>query len=502
VTARRVSHIMIGVGALALAGVAFSMFLGGMGSFLVFVALGLLATVGFIVSWRAATRHSEGAPDHRGPERALSQDSMGGDLMSKAARVFWMLVWLGGLAIGGSIILSITASRVGEHKSSTYGHAYSQFRDSWGGEIGIVPPEFALERVYTVEVYNKESEKYETEYRTEQIPLIPDSITIDSVVDYGEQERGLLRFNAFEAHTTETHTIPNQTEYSGKLLVTLANPQNANLMYDFSVSVPEKGTELLRPVMEESLVVASELRPGEKLVVVITYATKGMDIFKYNLSAYRNKVIDSLEARIALNTQDFEIYRFGLPHETEMTATGANIRFKIEDFSTTQDLGISFDSKQAYLDQIESLMRYSPVSLLLYLGAIFIFAQILSVRFNVLHYLFIAAIDVFYYLFVSYLIRFFGVGLTFAMSIALTAAMFLVYCPNVFGWRFSRRVAGPYLFASTVLLSLVFLMPIFRGILFVTLVFLVFMSIMVAVSRSNISQWPILTGEAAAEEGA
>ena len=101
-------------------------------------------------------------------------------------------------------------------------------------------------------------------------------------------------------------------------------------------------------------------------------------------------------------------------------------------------------------------------------------------------------IDVFYYLFVAYLIRYFGIFPTFGISILLTALMFLLYCPNVFGWRFASRVAGVYLFLLTVVFSLIFLMPIFRGLMFVVLVFVIFMSIMIFVSRSDISKWPIV----------
>ena len=80
---------------------------------------------------------------------------------------------------------------------------------------------------------------------------------------------------------------------------------------------------------------------------------------------------------------------------------------------------------------------------------------------------------------------------TFGIAIILTALMFLVYCPNVFGWRFATRVVGVYLFLLTVVFSLIFLMPIFRGLLFVILIFLIFMSAMIFISRSDISQWSI-----------
>lgn len=412
--------------------------------------------------------------------------------MNTSTRVFLMLVWLGGLALAGSIILSLTASRVGEHKSSTYGNAYVQFQNSWGGEIGIVPPQFSLVRKYTESEFNSTSKQYEVVEKTEKFALVPRSISIDSNLDYGEQERDLLIFNAFEAKNQETYILVNKTGYEGELTVNVTKPENANLLYDYTITIPSRNNLVVRPVMEKAIVLISDLAVGEQVEVIVTYSTKGMDVFKYNLSAYQDNVIEGLKANIKLNTKEFEIYRFGLPHETKTTTNGADIQFSVDDFSTTQDMGVTFISKQRYLDQIQSLMNYSPMSLTLFLVVIFFFSQIYAVKFNAFHYLFLAMIDVFYYLFVAYLIRFFGVVPTFGIAILLTAIMFLVYCPNVFGWWFASRVAGVYLFLLTVVFSLIFLMPIFRGLLFVILIFLIFMSIMIFVSRSDMSKWNIM----------
>ncbi|HET9911518.1 MAG TPA: hypothetical protein VFQ13_06490 [Anaerolineales bacterium] len=411
--------------------------------------------------------------------------------MNTAGKIFAMLVWLGVLAVAGSFILALTAARVGEHKSSTYGNAYNQFQSSWGGEISISPPEYAILRRYTVSQYNKDAKAYEDVEKEERLPLIPKSIKIDSVVNYGEQERDLLIFNAFEAQNTETYVVANTTDYSGGLLMRVTKPKNANLMYDYRIVLPND--QIIRPVMQKEILLSSEMAKGGQVEIVVTYTTKGMDIFKYNLSAFQDSVIEGLQANIKLNTNEFEIYRFGLPHTTDITPTGATIQFDVDDFSTTQDLGVTFISKQRYLDQIQSLLNYSPMSLILFLVVIFFFSQIYAIKFNAFHYLFLAMIDVFYYLFVAYLVRFFGIIPTFGISIALTAAMFFLYCPNVFGWRFAIRVAGVYLFLLTVIFSLIFLMPIFRGLLFVVLIFVVFMSIMSFVSRSDISKWPIMS---------
>lgn len=409
-------------------------------------------------------------------------------------RVIGMLVWLGVLAIAGSIILTITAARVGEHKSSTYGNAYIQFQNSWGGEIGIVPPEFSLLRTYTETQYNKDSKQYEEVEKSERYPLIPKTIKIDSLLDYGEQEQDLLIFNAFEARTTETHVIENKTAYSGELQIKMTKPDNANLLYDYTIVIPSKSNLVFLPIMDQTVTILPDFAPGDNLEIVLTYTTKGMDVFKYNLSAYKNSVIENVHADVNVNVNEFGIYRFGLPHDTEIAKDGAHIEFDADNFVTTQDLGITFLAKQRYLDQIQSLINYSPMSLVLFLVVVFIFSQIYAVKFNAFHYLFLGMIDVFYYLFVAYLIRFFGVTITFGVSILLTAIMFLLYCPNVFGWRFASRVVGSYLFLLTVVFSLIFLMPVLRGLLFVVLIFLVFMSIMVFVSRSDISKWPVVSG--------
>jgi hypothetical protein len=414
--------------------------------------------------------------------------------MNASTRIFGMLVWLGGLLVVGAVLLALTAARVGEHKSSTYGYAYFLFQEGWGGEIGIVPPAFSLQRSYTVSQYNKDAEIYEDVVKVEHYNLVPKSIDISTDLDYAEKIRSLLAFNAFEVHNRETYTLVNTTEYAGELQVKVTKPENANLLYDYTIAIPSKGDLVVRPVMDGSVALLPSLGVGEQVEVIITYSTKGMDIYKYNLSAYQNNVIQGLTAKIELNTREYAIYREGIPHTEEATPDGASLQFTVNDFSTTQDMGVAFLEKQRYLDQIQNLMNYSPISLGLFLLVIFLFSQIFAVRFNAFHYLFLGMIDVFYYLFVAYLIRFFGILPTFGISIALTAAMFLLYAPNVFGKWFAFRVVGVYLALLTVVFSLIFLMPIFQGLLFVVLIFVIFMSVMVFVGRSDISQWPIVSG--------
>lgn len=410
--------------------------------------------------------------------------------MNASGRLFAILLWLVALVVAGSLVLELTAARVGEHKSSTYGYAYVLFQQGWGGEIGLIPPEFTLKRDYTEQVFNKDADRYEDVARTATYQIVPRSIDIQSDVVYAEKVRSLLVFNAFEVHNEETYVIVNTTDYAGELQVKVTKPENANIMYDYTITLP--GDQVVRPVMGSAVVLLPAMPKGEQVEVVIRYSTKGMDIFKYNLSAYQNNIIQGLKARFTINTREYAIYREGLPHTETFNGDNAVLEFEVKDFSTTQDMGVAFLQKQMYLDRIQSLMNFSPVSLILFLVVVFFFSQIFAVRFNAFHYFFLGVVDVFYYLFVAYLIRFFSIIPTFAIAVVLTAAMFLLYSPNVFGKWFAYRVVGLYLFLLTVVFSLIFLLPIFQGLLFVVLVFLIFTSIMVFTARSDISNWHIL----------
>lgn len=410
--------------------------------------------------------------------------------MNASGRLFAILLWLVALIVAGSLVLELTAARVGEHKSSTYGYAYVLFQQGWGGEIGLIPPEFTLKRDYTEQVFNKDADRYEDVARTATYQIVPRSIDIQSDVVYAEKVRSLLVFNAFEVHNEETYVIVNTTDYAGELQVKVTKPENANIMYDYTITLP--GDQVVRPVMGSAVVLLPAMTKGEQVEVVIRYSTKGMDIFKYNLSAYQNNIIQGLKARFTINTREYAIYREGLPHTETFNGDNAVLEFEVKDFSTTQDMGVAFLQKQLYLDRVQSLMNFSPVSLILFLVVVFFFSQIFTVRFNAFHYFFLGVVDVFYYLFVAYLIRFFSIIPTFAIAVVLTAAMFLLYSPNVFGKWFAYRVVGLYLFLLTVVFSLIFLLPIFQGLLFVVLVFLIFTSIMVFTARSDISNWHIL----------
>ncbi|MDI7224555.1 hypothetical protein [Leptospira santarosai] len=404
---------------------------------------------------------------------------------------FSTFLWLFILCSLGSLILIFASFRVGEHKSSTYGATYEDFKKSWGGETSVPPIQFFFVKKVLEKEYNSDSgiEKYVT--KTEEIPVIPNSIEYHVNVIYKEQSRGWLSFNAFEAIHSDIYYMVNNGDASGDLYMRITKPNETTLLNAIHITVDGLSKDDQFKTLSEPILLKRNFGSNSKLKLAVDYTEKGMEILKYAISIYENEIISSLKATFEINTSEFEIYRFGLPHKIELNPNGSKLTFELKNFVTNQDLGISFYSKSIYLDRIESLIQTSPLSLIIFIIVLFVFGQIKEIRFHSIHYLLYSIICIFYFLFVTYLIRFIGVFPSFGLAGLLTGLMFVLYSPNVVGWEFSLKILAPYLVTVTLCLSLTFLLPVFKGITFVTLIFILCISIMISIGKSNVENWPI-----------
>ncbi|PJZ68362.1 hypothetical protein CH373_05990 [Leptospira perolatii] len=413
-------------------------------------------------------------------------------------KLFKIFLWLFLIALTSSLILAMASDRIGEHKSSTFGKAYADFKASWGGEIGIILPKFIRKKKAEEKVWDAKSGNYVPTQTFLDTVLTPDSIQLSANLDYKEQSFSWLNFNAFEASNEEIYVIQNSTKETFPLYLNLQSLlfvdvllSGASLYTDFVLEIHNKNKVLTDIRFNEPALIWSDFKPGESLEVRLKYKVKGIDVFRYLTSEYRNSIIKKLNAKIIVNSDEFELYRFGLSHRIVKENGKTIVSFNLENFTTTEDIGISFLQANQYLDRVESLVARSPLACIVFILVIFVFSQVQKIRFNYLHYLFLVSILVFYYLYVTYLIRFIGIWPTFLISGVLTGIMFYVYAPRVFGKDFAYKIILPSLGSLTVLLSAVFLLPIFRGLLFITIMFVFFVVIMVAIARSKVDDWPI-----------
>jgi len=398
--------------------------------------------------------------------------------------VFWIIL----IVAAGSIALIITSLRVGQQNDTTYGNVYKKFINSWGGEISIIPSDFYFEEEYTEKENNVEIIKFRKHY------LVPDSIAVNSAIDLDKKREGLIFFNSFLADIDNEYILTNNTSFQNNLFVKFKRPENASILYDYLVIIDNKALDVEIRI-DEPFILLPEFNQNQKVKIKVLFKTKGIDVLKYKLAVYNKYIIQSFKSVYNINTSKYNLLQFGLPHEITKNGTGEQLAIEMNNFNTNQDVGITFISIINDLDQIERLIRFSPVSLCLFITLAFILSQMNNVKFHPVHYLFIAIINVLYFLFISYIIRFINIFYTLTFTFLLTSAMYILYIPNVTNKKFAFKILAPYHFALTTILSVIFLLPIYRGISLIIFLFVVFLSIMIPIGKSDISKWPIFSSK-------
>jgi hypothetical protein len=402
-----------------------------------------------------------------------------------------LIVWLGLLFFGGTVVLLLASARIGDHNASTYGQAYATFQDSWGGEIAVPPPTFTLERHYQgYETDPVLKERFEVD-KVEELPLVPEDIGLTTDLHYGEQRQGWLGFKAFEVHDRDTYTVRNTTEFTGLLKLDVPRPEGAALVYDYSVLLD--GAPVSQPTIGAYFPLVATFAPDAVATVVLTWSTKGMDVYRYQLSKYAGHVLPHLHGDLQLDTSRFSLYRTGLPHTREDGA-GSHVVFDIEDFSSAQDLGVTFQEERAALDTIQSAIQAAPGALFAFLLVVFAWSQLRRVRFPAFHYVFVAAVHVFFFLFLTFLVRYLDEPAAVGVAELATLAMFAACFPPIFGRRFTLTIALPYLLALTGGYTILFLVPALRGLWLTMFAFAGCLSVMIPVARSDVGKWPAVTG--------
>lgn len=404
-----------------------------------------------------------------------------------AAGFLGRLIWLCLLLFVATVVLEVTALRVGEHSGTTYGAARAQFEQSWGGPIAIRPPRFVLG--YTVDVVetNPVTGVREPVPTRKETSLVPASIVLETDLAYGPHKSGWHSFKAFEVHQREQYAVVNTTGHTGTLGIVVDRPDAASLVYDFVVTVDEQ--PLADPALEQERTLRRDFTPGEAATVAVTLSTKGVDEYRVRLSDWKDVVVPALRATLRVDTERFALVRFGLPHTRTWDGSHGVVTFTVDDFAANQDLGVSFVGDTQHLHRVRELVAAAPVATVLFLALVFVWAHVRGARPHGFNYLFVALAHTFYFLFLAYLVRFIGLWASIGASALAMLLMFAVSVPVSFGPRFALRTVLPYLLLLTVGFTALFLLPAFKGIAFLVFVFVLLLTIMAPVARTPPGSW-------------
>ena len=408
------------------------------------------------------------------------------------ARIVGLGVWLGFLLVVSSGAILVAGSRIGESKASSYGTTWDEFTASWGGEIVVEPPTFALIWEETVLETDAVLKQRVGVVRSMRLPVPVTEINLRAQLAQSHREYGSLSFNAFESRHVDVYRVTNDTSQEGGLWVTVGWPAGASILTDYAVVVD--GQPVPNPQLGEEFGILSRLAPGATAEVSLTWATKGADQFTYRLSSFSKRVLPRARARLEVDTDRFALLRFGLNHTRTNENGGSVVEFDLPNFSTTQDIGLRFVSQRSDLEFAGRVVNQAPAAVMAFLASLLVWSQVQRVRFLAFHYLSMTVTIVSYFIFLSYLVRWLGTPASIAVAGCISAVLGAALAPPIFGRSFALRVVAPSLLAFTVGFSLLFLLPTLRGIAVLSFLFLAFAGMLIAAVRSNVANWPLVRG--------
>lgn len=397
-------------------------------------------------------------------------------------------IWLGALALIGVFTLLLVGGRVGEGRSSSYGQAWQEFTASWGGEIAVQPPSFALEW-QAVEVRTDEVLKERVEVMVgRSAPLPITDMDLDVTLDHSTQSFGSLAFNAFRSKNMDRFEVTNDAGNAGRLMVTVPWPAGASLLNDYTV---RSGDQLVtNPALGRPFPLV-ELADGEVATVEMTWSTKGADEYTWRLSALKDRVLPHAHARLRVDTDQFALVRFGLDHTRRDEGGTSIVEFDLRNFSTSQDLGVRFASQRKDLIYVQQVLEAAPLALLTFLAALFVGSQVRGARVAAFHHLPMMVAFLSFYALLGYLVRWLPASGALAVATGVSLLLTAILAPPAFGVRGTLLGVVPWQIAFTIVYAAFFQLPSLKGLAVLALLLLSLTLLLARAVRSEPGKWPI-----------
>ncbi len=393
-----------------------------------------------------------------------------------------------------STVLLISAYRVGEHKSSTFGKAYRRFTNNWGGEIEISPPRFYYYTFDTVvtSLHNDSITTYEINKNI--INVFPQTIDLKTVLGFESKTENWIKFNSYTLQSEDRYRLSWKGVKDRDIFMKLDIPEGTSLLYHFAILLNGKESENIS--LNQEILVHKANSKQVTTDLQLSYKSHGLDRYQYNLSHYSQNVLEHVNAVITINRSNFELLNFGFPHVTEKDKDGnVTLTMSADKLYQGQNIGVSFESRVMHLNEVQKMIRLSPIAIILFVLVLLIYSQTHDVRLWGVYYFFSIAIHLFYFLFLSYLVRFFGLYGSLSISLGLTLLLGSIFYLKITNKNVYIRTILPYFLVLTFGFTLVFLIPILQGISFLILLFGVFLSLMFKIINSDFTKWYLLLND-------
>jgi len=196
-----------------------------------------------------------------------------------------------------------------------------------------------------------------------------------------------------------------------------------------------------------------ELKPGEQRSLRVSYRTRGLDEWRYQLVDKQARV-KNLFMQVTTNFQDVDFSQTSLsPMMTESMEKGMLLTWQADDLLTSQGVGVVMPELINPGPLSARMSFFAPVCLLFFFVLVTSLGVLRKVEIHPMHYLFVTAGFFAFHLLFAYLIDLINVHLAFLLSTVVSLGLVTFYLANALGIRFPWKWAMVGQFLYLVLFS-------------------------------------------------
>jgi hypothetical protein len=263
-------------------------------------------------------------------------------------------------------------------------------------------------------------------------------IKVELQSDY--RKKGLIWYPTYRCSFNGAYTIANTDEAAQKVRLHFDFPAKGGTYDNFSIALD--GESLMTPIdtaagIDEIL----ELDPGQSRILRVTYNTRGLDEWYYQMDPNVGRV-QNLNLTVHTDFENFD-YTEGSWAATQSgpSGNGMALSWITSDLITGQNIGIVIPERLNPGPLTTRITFFAPVCLLFFFVLVMTINILCRVDIHPMHYLFVAAGFFAFHLLLSYLVGVLNVHLSFIISAVVSVTLVTSYLKAALKGSFPWKVA-------------------------------------------------------------
>lgn len=325
-------------------------------------------------------------------------------------------------AAAGWQLLGYSTSARSADASRTLG---ASVENMWGTPLRQQSPTFS------VDVPGSEEKRW----------VMPESNQMEVSLHTDYRKKGLMWYSTYVCAFKATYRVKNDDNAAQKIRLAFKFPSASNTYDNFTAFVNER--ELSGEVnMQEGVRELVELAPEETLEFRVSYETRGLSEWHYELDPNLGRV-RGLDLRVATNFVDVDFPEGSLsPMKMESTPEeGKLLTWTAQDLITRQSIGVVVPEKLNPGPLTARIIYFAPVCLLFFFVLVATIGIVHRVDIHPMHYLFIAAGFFAFHLLLAYMAGLVNIHVAFVISATTTIGLVTFYLYAALERKFPWKIA-------------------------------------------------------------